>query len=263
MEGESKFVGIDVSKAQLDVAVRPAGKRWTLPYDETGIEGLIPQIVDLEPTLCQRQLNSEHFRQFKIDTLSVDGNSGIVKLTHLPLIAQRFYQWSGLQELFPASREGAVGMGTSHHHPKFPFYRVILGSHFSPPILRPGCAWVPMQPLRRPPPDSLEGLSALWSSQFGPESLVGLRGVPRGDGKYSGVLITPFVAVSGAGYRKIPSRRGDGESPKSGRPFIPPVLIGRLDPSGFPHFSRYPSRWRHARWSPSLRPLLRQRPPAT
>ena len=27
------------------------GKRWVLPYDETGIEGLIPQIVDLEPAL--------------------------------------------------------------------------------------------------------------------------------------------------------------------------------------------------------------------
>ena len=51
MEGEPRFVGIDVSKAQLDVAVRPTGKRWTLPYDETGIEGLIPQIVDLEPAL--------------------------------------------------------------------------------------------------------------------------------------------------------------------------------------------------------------------
>ena len=51
MEGEARFVGIDVSKAQLDVAVRPTGKRWTLPYDETGIEGLIPQIVDLEPAL--------------------------------------------------------------------------------------------------------------------------------------------------------------------------------------------------------------------
>ena len=83
------------------------------------------------------------------------------------------------------------------------------------------------KPLRRPPPDSLEGLSALWSSQFGPESLVGLRGVPRGDGKYSGVLITRFFAVSEACYRKIPSQRGDGESPKSGRRFIPPVLIGR------------------------------------
>ena len=44
MGGEARFVGIDVSKAQLDVAARPTGKRWVLPYDETGIEGLIPQI---------------------------------------------------------------------------------------------------------------------------------------------------------------------------------------------------------------------------
>ena len=51
MGGEPRFVGIDVSKAQVDVAVRPTGKRWTLPYDQTGIEGLIPQIVDLEPSL--------------------------------------------------------------------------------------------------------------------------------------------------------------------------------------------------------------------
>ena len=50
-EGEARFVGIDVSKGQVDVAVRPTGKRWTLPYDETRIEGLIPQIVDLEPAL--------------------------------------------------------------------------------------------------------------------------------------------------------------------------------------------------------------------
>ena len=51
MEEEARFVGIDVSKAQVDVAVRPTGKRWPLPYDQTGIEGLIPQIVDLEPAL--------------------------------------------------------------------------------------------------------------------------------------------------------------------------------------------------------------------
>ena len=51
MSSEPRFVGIDVSKAQLDVAVRPTAKRWVLPYDETGIEGLIPQIVDLEPAL--------------------------------------------------------------------------------------------------------------------------------------------------------------------------------------------------------------------
>ncbi len=51
MGGEARFVGIDVSKAQVDVAVRPTGKRWVLPYDEAGIEGLIPQIVDLGPAL--------------------------------------------------------------------------------------------------------------------------------------------------------------------------------------------------------------------
>ena len=47
----TRFVGIDVSKAQLDVAVRPTGQRWVVSYDQTGIEGLIPQIVDLEPAL--------------------------------------------------------------------------------------------------------------------------------------------------------------------------------------------------------------------
>ena len=51
MSSEPRFVGIDVSKAHLDVAVRPTGTSWALPYDETGIDGLIPQIVDLEPAL--------------------------------------------------------------------------------------------------------------------------------------------------------------------------------------------------------------------
>ena len=35
MEGEPRFVGIDVSKAQVDVAVPPTGQRWVVSYDET------------------------------------------------------------------------------------------------------------------------------------------------------------------------------------------------------------------------------------
>ena len=51
MRSEPRFVGIDVSKARLDVAVRPAGKSWGMPNDETGIAGLVPQLVDLGPAL--------------------------------------------------------------------------------------------------------------------------------------------------------------------------------------------------------------------
>ena len=45
---EPRFVGIDVSKAQVDVAVRPTGQRWVVSYDETGIKELVSQMVDLE-----------------------------------------------------------------------------------------------------------------------------------------------------------------------------------------------------------------------
>ena len=51
MEQEARFVGIDVSKAQVDVGVRPTGQRWVVSYDETGIGELIFQLVDLSPAL--------------------------------------------------------------------------------------------------------------------------------------------------------------------------------------------------------------------
>ena len=34
------YVGIDVAKARVDVAVRPSGDIWSDDYDEAGIEGL-------------------------------------------------------------------------------------------------------------------------------------------------------------------------------------------------------------------------------
>jgi transposase len=50
-------VGIDVSKAKLDVAVRPTGERFTFSNDDGGLQGLIkllrklnPERVVLEPT---------------------------------------------------------------------------------------------------------------------------------------------------------------------------------------------------------------------
>ena len=51
MEQEPRFVGIDVSKAQVDVAVRPTGQRWVVSYDDSGVQELVSQMVDLDPAL--------------------------------------------------------------------------------------------------------------------------------------------------------------------------------------------------------------------
>jgi transposase len=45
------FVGIDVSKQQLDIAVRPSGETWTVAHDEAGLSALITRLRALAPTL--------------------------------------------------------------------------------------------------------------------------------------------------------------------------------------------------------------------
>lgn len=45
------FVGIDVSKDRLDIAVRPHGKAWSVPRDEQGIAELARQFIAQRPSL--------------------------------------------------------------------------------------------------------------------------------------------------------------------------------------------------------------------
>jgi transposase len=45
------FVGIDVAKDTLDVAVRPTAETWSIPNDEAGIAALVAQVGALAPTL--------------------------------------------------------------------------------------------------------------------------------------------------------------------------------------------------------------------
>lgn len=45
------FVGIDVAKAQLDVAVRPSGEVWQFANDPPGVQALAKRLQDLGPTL--------------------------------------------------------------------------------------------------------------------------------------------------------------------------------------------------------------------
>src|SRR5438093_2359255 len=45
------FVGIDVAKAQLDIALRPSGERWAVPNDASGVMTLVDRVQALHPTL--------------------------------------------------------------------------------------------------------------------------------------------------------------------------------------------------------------------
>lgn len=44
------FVGIDVSKASLDIAVRPSGPAWQVDNSEEGIRQLAERLRQLSPT---------------------------------------------------------------------------------------------------------------------------------------------------------------------------------------------------------------------
>jgi transposase len=45
------FVGLDVAKAQIDVAVRPSGEQWRAANDEAGIAQLVARLRSLQPIL--------------------------------------------------------------------------------------------------------------------------------------------------------------------------------------------------------------------
>src|SRR5918999_369301 len=45
------FIGIDVAKAQLDVALRPTGERWAVGNDDTSIAALVARLQAVHPTL--------------------------------------------------------------------------------------------------------------------------------------------------------------------------------------------------------------------
>lgn len=45
------FVGIDVSKATLDVCIEPSGAGMQVTYDETGVEELVARLQEIAPAL--------------------------------------------------------------------------------------------------------------------------------------------------------------------------------------------------------------------
>ena len=51
MQQKATYVGIDVAKEMLDVALRPAGERWRVEHDAAGLEQLVARLQALAPAL--------------------------------------------------------------------------------------------------------------------------------------------------------------------------------------------------------------------
>ena len=51
MSAPQIFVGIDVAKAQLDIALRPTGERWAVPNEDASIAPLVTQLQAVCPVL--------------------------------------------------------------------------------------------------------------------------------------------------------------------------------------------------------------------
>lgn len=51
MDQETIYVGIDIAKAQVDVAIRPTDDRWEIPYDQKGIRKLVTQLKAANPEM--------------------------------------------------------------------------------------------------------------------------------------------------------------------------------------------------------------------
>lgn len=51
MEASAIFIGIDVSKVRLDVAIRPSGESDSVANDKTGIKALVKHLGEIQPAL--------------------------------------------------------------------------------------------------------------------------------------------------------------------------------------------------------------------
>jgi transposase len=62
MSASQIFVGIDVAKAHLDVALRPTGEQWTMSNEDTSIAALVAQLQAVAPTLIVREATGGYQR---------------------------------------------------------------------------------------------------------------------------------------------------------------------------------------------------------
>ena len=62
MSEQQIFVGIDIAKAQLDIALRPTGERWAVPNDDPSMTTLVARLHAVHPTLIVLEATGGYHR---------------------------------------------------------------------------------------------------------------------------------------------------------------------------------------------------------
>jgi len=86
------FVGIDVAKAQLDIAIRPSGEYFTAPHDDPGVSGVVQRLCALQPTLVVLEATGG----FELDVASALGAAGVPTAVVNPRQVRDFARSTGL-----------------------------------------------------------------------------------------------------------------------------------------------------------------------
>jgi len=72
LEATPIFVGIDVSKARLDVAMRPTGERESVANDKAGIKALVKRLAEIQPAWIVLEATGGLERQVTYALVSAD-----------------------------------------------------------------------------------------------------------------------------------------------------------------------------------------------
>lgn len=85
------FIGIDVARDNLEIAVRPTGEQWPVTNDAAGIAGLLTQVRALKPTLIVLEATGG----LELLVLGTLGSAGLPVVAINPRQAREFAKASG------------------------------------------------------------------------------------------------------------------------------------------------------------------------
>ena len=91
MASSPLFVGIDVAKATLDIALRPSAQTWQVIYDDPHVEAFVTQLNELSPTLIVVEATGGLERPLVVALLT----AGLPVVVINPRLARNFAKATG------------------------------------------------------------------------------------------------------------------------------------------------------------------------